>query len=694
MRIRITLAMIVLTALLLFAVGSQAARLTDAAGDNTKEQSKEKPADRPAEKAAGKPAAKPVEKQSKPMVTIDFRDVDVRVVAKFISELTGRNFIFDKSVRDKVTVYSPTEVSPEEAYRLFETVLKVHGYTTVPSGNVTLIMPSQTARTTDVETRRLPPEETHSKDDRVVTQLIRLKHADASEMRGLLQPLMAKTGIIMSYDSGNTLIVTDYASNIDRLIQILKAIDVPDEGSQLAILQLKHASAKDMAKNLQEVLKGPAAVQTKGKAPTPTGRNYIIVPDDRTNSLIIMARKADIEAISGLVTKLDIPNPRGSDRIHVYFLKNAVAEDLAQTLSELTGKVGPKAGTAEQSGSAPTPLLLQEEVFITADKATNSLIIRAERQDYVVIKDIIEKLDIQRAQVLVEGVIMEMSVKKANSLGTELSGLNVPDDANDRVGFGATTFPPSSSSGGLLQQMAANPLSTPTGVVLGVAEGTLTWGGTTYLNIGALVRALEQDTDVNILSTPHLLTMDNEEARIVVGEERPFLKSSMSTATGAVNPTQTNTYEFKDLGLTLKITPHITQGEYIKLKILQELKSFVSEAETGAVTSTKRETETTVQVKNRETVVISGMIQDEQRGGKNQVPCLGSIPVLGWAFKAREQSANKLNLLILIKPSIIRTAEELRALTKQKRQESEDAARPEPPGEEYPYRGIHMLEDN
>ena len=683
MRIRITLAMIVLTVGLLFAVSGQAARLTDAVDENKTDAAGDNNQDRSPEQG---PQA---------MVTIDFRDVDVRVVAKFIAELTGRNFIFDKQVRDKVTVYSPTEVTPEEAYQLFETVLKVHGYTTVPSGKVTLIMPSQTARTTDVETRRQPPEELRAKDDRVVTQLIRLKHADATEMRGLLQPLMAKTGLIMSYDSGNTLIVTDYASNIDRLVQVLKSIDVPDEGSQLSILQLKHASAKEMARNLQEVLKGPTITQTKGKAPVSGGRNYIIVPDERTNSLIIMARAADIETMASLVAKLDVPNPRGSDRIHVYFLKNAVAEDLAQTLSELTGKVGPKStGTAEQTGSAPTPLLLQEEVYITADKATNSLIIRAERQDYVVIQDIIDKLDIQRAQVLVEGVIMEMSVKKANSLGTELSGLNVPDSSDDVVGFGSSSFPQSGGSTGLLQQMAANPLSTPTGLVLGVAEGTLTWGGTTYLNIGALVRALEQDSDVNILSTPHLLTMDNEEARIVVGEERPFLKSSMSTATGAVNPTQTNTYEFKDLGLTLKITPHITQGEYIKLKILQELKSYVGEAETGAITSTKRETETTVQVKNRETVVISGMIQDEQREGKNQVPCFGSIPVLGWAFKAREQSSNKLNLLILIKPSIIRSAEELSELTRQKQKESEDAGQPDPEGEEYPYKGFRLLEDN
>ena len=227
--------------------------------------------------------------------------------------------------------------------------------------------------------------------------------------------------------------------------------------------------------------------------------------------------------------------------------------------------------------------------------------------------------------------------------------------------------------------MSSQPFAGPAGMVLGAAEGTLSFGGSTFINIGALIQALEQDSEVNILSTPHLLTMDNEEARIVVGEERPFLKSSMASATGAANPTITRTYDFKDLGLTLKITPHITQGGYVKLKLFQQIKNFIAEAETGAVTATKREAETTVQVADRETVIIGGLIRDDRREAKTQVPCLGNIPVLGWAFKHKTDSGDKTNLLILISPSIIRTPDQLREMTERKRRAAEEAGKfPQP----------------
>ena len=625
-------------------------------------------------------------------VNIDFRDVDVRVVAKFISELTGKNFVFDKDVREKVTVYSPTPVTVKEAFRLFETVLKIHGYTTIPSDGVIKIVPSQKARSMDVEMRPAPPSRDGHPDDRVVTQLVRLKHADAQELQTVLQPLMGQTGILMAYDSGNTLIVTDYASNIDRLLRIIEAVDVTEEGTQLTVIPLTHASAKKVADELKEVLQarrtGAAAQQGRqGKV------DFVVTSDDRSNNLIVMARASETRMIRDLVAKLDIETPRGSDLVHVVFLKNALAEDLAKTLNELTGQVSQANGQQNPNGRAPSPLLLQSQVIITSEKATNSLIIRAERPDFLVLKDIIEKLDIQRAQVLVEGVIMEMSINKATALGAEWRVLDKNiQGSSETLPFGGTNFQQGTSQG-MINQMAANPFAGPAGLVLGAAEGTLTWNGTTFINIAALVRALEQDNEVNILSTPHLLTMDNEEARIIVGEERPFLKSSMATAVGSATPAITNTYDFKDLGLTLKLTPQITQGEYIKLKIYQELKDFISEAETGAVTSTKRETETTVLVKNKETVVIGGLIMDTQREAKNQVPCLGDVPVLGWAFKVRDQSGSKLNLLVLIKPTIIRTAQHLEDLTEKKRRETEAASEPQPSGDQYPLKGPRMIED-
>ncbi len=638
-------AVLILTvlAVLLTAPLSHAARITDA-------------------NAVGQPV--PAE-DGQDMVSIDFRDVDIRIVAKFISEITGKNFVFDKQVRDNVTLYSPTQVTPDEAYRLFESVLKIYGYTTVPDSGFIKIVPSQRAKLMDVETRASLPSAERAKDDRVVTQLIRLNYADAGEMRTLLAPLIDKTGVILSYDSGNTLVLTDYASNIDRLVSILRAIDVEDKGAQMAVVPLQHASARDMATELQEILKSTAA---KGRPSAEAGISYKVVPDERTNNLIIMARPTEIRTITDLVKQLDLPSPRGSDRVHVHFLKNAVAEDLAQTLNDLTSGQGGGAQAQGQKTALPTRLLLQEDVFITADKATNSLIIRANRQDFLTLKDIIEKLDIQRAQVLVEAAIVEMSFKKALNIGAEWRVLNT--EGSELSAFGGTNL------SGIINTMASNPFGDVSGLVLGAAEGTLSFGGKTFLNLGLLIQALQTDKDVNILSTPHLLTMDNEEARIVVGEERPFLKSSMTSDTGSTSPTVTRTYDYKDLGLTLKITPHITQGGFVKLKIYQQILNYISEAETGAISSTKRETETTVQVADRETVVIGGLIREDKREGKSQVPCLGNIPVLGWAFKTKETSSDKTNLLILINPSIIRSSEQLQDVTRRKQQELNDSVAP------------------
>jgi general secretion pathway protein D len=624
---------------------------------------------------------------------MDFRDVDIRVVARFIGEITGQNFIFDKNVRDKVTVYSPTQVSADEAFRLFETVLKVHNLTTIPSNDVTKIVPSQKARTMDIETRAEPPTGLKARQDRIVTQLIRLKYANPTEMRTLLNPLVDKqSGSVMAYDSGNTLILTDYASNIDRLMTIIAQVDVSDEGTSLTVIPLKYASARDLARELTEVLQ---VAPIKGRPPqrqVRQGMDYKVVADERTNTLIVMARPGETRIIRDMARRLDTPQRRGHNRVHVYFLENAVAEELAEVLNELAGQTANTTNQQEGTSRAPTPVLLQEPVFITAEPSTNALIIRAEQQDYIVLQDIIHKLDIQRAQVLVEGIIMEMTLNKASALGAEWRLLDSSLNSTDRTALGGTNLPAGSSTG-IINQLATQPFAGPAGLVLGAAEGTLTFGGKTFLNIGLLVQALQQDTDVNILSTPHLLTMDNQEARIVVGEERPFLQSSLSTATGATSPSVTNTYEFKDLGLTLVITPHITQGEYIKLSIFQQLKSFVGEAETGAVTSTKREAETTVLVRNGETVVIGGLISDTRRENKAQVPCLGDIPLLGWAFKRRTQSGDKQNLMILIKPTIIRSAKELREETDRKKKEMEESTKPPPKGEEYPPEGLDMLKD-
>lgn len=597
--------------------------------------------------------AKPVEQK----VTIDFRDVDLKVVAKFISELLGKNFIFDQQVKGKVTIYSPSKVTPAEAYKMFESVLEVHGYTTVPSGKYIKIIPSLKAKTKAIETRG-GEAITRPASDRVVTQLIRLNHARASDIRKLLAPLLAKSGVLISYDAGNILIITDFASNIQRLQGIIRSVDVEGEGLQLALIPLKYASARDLARELGQLIKA------RGK-PTAT-RTFNLVADERTNTLIILHGPGQLKQLKDLIVRLDTPAPRGADKVHVYFLENAVAEELSKVLNSLAG--GSQSAQSAAKGSAQRRVLLQDPVTIVADKSTNSLIIRAELQDYQVLESVIKKLDIQRAQVLVEGLIMELTFQKTLQLGAEWRALDQPSTSSDQIQiFGGTNLT------GLLNQMSLQPFASASGLVLGAARGTLSWGATPILNLGLLIQALQGDSEVNILSTPHLLTMDNEEATIIVGEERPFLKSSMAQSSSGNVPTVTNTYDFKDLGITLKITPHISQGKFVKLNVFLQIKNFMGEAETGAITSTKRETTTTVLVADRETVVIGGLIRDDSRSQQTGVPCLSEMPGLGWLFKNKTKSGGKTNLLILLTPTIIRSPDQLRQITLDKQRQTEEA---------------------
>ena len=616
-------------------------------------------------------------------VTVNFQDVDIKVIADFISRTTGKNFIFDRSVQGKVTVVSPSKVTPQEAYQLFESVLEVNGFTTVPAGKFIKIIPSSQAKSKAIETRDQETPD-RNKQDRIVTQLVRLQHANAGDVRQLITPFLDKTGVTMAYEVGNLLIITDYASNIARLLNIIKAVDTEGEGLQLMVVQLKHASARTLADELGQLIK----VQGRAPSAPQTQQQFNVVADDRTNTLIVLYRPEQRLLVEDLIAKLDTPTPTGVDKVHVYFLENAIADDLAQVLSNLAGGAG-AAGAAAVPAAAPAgavgvqravvarQIMLAEPVTIVADKATNALIIRAEAQDYQLLKAIIEKLDVQRAQVLVEGLIMELSLNKTLQFGAEWRVLDQPDASSNALqGFGGTNLPFGTNSQGLLNQMAANPLtSSAAGLVLGAARGTLTFGGATFLNLGLLIQALQSDTEVNILSTPHLLTMDNEEASIVVGEERPFLTSEVTNTSANPELAVTKTFQFKDLGITLKITPHISQGQFVKLKVNLLIKDFVAEVETGAVTSTKRETNTTVIVADSETVVIGGLIRNNTRATKTSVPCLGQIPVLGWLFKAKGDSGDKTNLLILLTPTIIRSSDRLRTLTEEKRKQIEETQR-------------------
>jgi general secretion pathway protein D len=490
-------------------------------------------------------------------VTIDFDDVDIALFIKFISELTDKNFVIDKAVKGKVTIISPTKITVEEAYRVFESVLEVHGYTTVPAGSIIKIVPAVQARSKDIETRLRM--EAITPEDKVVTQLIPLKYADPNELKKLFAPLISKSSVMVSYPPTGMLIVTDVLSNIKRVLSIIEAIDVEGIGEEITVIPLEHASASVMAKSLNTIFQRKVRKVQKG---APAQAAISIVADERTNALIIFASEDATMKIRGLIRLLDKQTPRGEGDIRVYYLQNASAEELSKVLMAIPTKDAKRAG----KGVAP---IIAKDVQIVADKATNSLVITAGKADYLVLEDVIKKLDITRRMVYIEALLMEVSVDKDFALGVQWQAM---DDVGSHEGRKVGAFS------------------------LGVLGDVITIAGIQFPSLAAVIRYLQTDADFHILSTPQLLTTDNEEAEIVVAENRPFLTRVDTTAD--VTGREFANFEFRDVGVTLNITPQINQERFVRLKISQELSEVVSEAQVGLPTTLKRTANTTVVVQD------------------------------------------------------------------------------------------------
>ena len=588
------------------------------------------------------PATPPPE--SKRFVSIDFNDVDINVFIKFISELTHTNFVVDDRVKGKVTILSPTKISVAEAYRVFESVLEVHGYTTVKSGKIIKIVPAPDARSKSIET--LLRQESGTPEDRVITQLISLRYADANEIKRLFAPLVSKSSVVLAYPPTNILIVTDVYSNILRLLRILEAIDITGIGQELSLIPLEHADAAGLVKILDAVFK--KARKAKKGEPEPALR---FVADERTNTLIILASEDQTVKVKSLIAMLDKEVPRGEGKIRVYYLEYAVAEDLAQTLQAIPGKET----KADKGGKKEVPVV-SDKVKITADKATNSLIISAGKDDYLILEEIIQKLDIPRSMVYIEALIMEVNVDKNFSIGTEWQAA-VSD--NNVLGAGAFRV----SEGTL------DALSPVTGFSLGIFSEAVRIGGISFPNIQAIVHAYKKDQDVNILSTPQILTTDNEEASITVGKNVPFQTQTSQSDSG----TAYNSFEYKDVGKTLKITPQINKDRLVRLNISLEVTALDTEFtnEQDRPTTLKRAVETTVIVKDTSTVVIGGLIDDTFSATENKVPCLGDVPLMRMAFRSNVTSNSKTNLYVFLTPHVIESPAEAGDIYQRKRDQIE-----------------------
>ncbi|MEA1968598.1 MAG: type II secretion system secretin GspD [Thermodesulfobacteriota bacterium] len=584
----------------------------------------------------------------KKYVSIDFNNVDINVFIKFISELTGKNFVIDKRVRGNVTIISPSKISVKEAYKVFESVLDIHGFATVEAGSIIKIIPSPDARSQNIDTRIANRIEVS--DDRVVTRIISLKFAEARELKRLFAPLVSKGSVVLSYSDTNMLIITDTLSNINRLLKIIDVVDAKGIGKRISVIPIEHADASKLVTNLSKIF--TARIRgAKGKLDPDLIVKF--VADERTNSIVLLASEIETERVKQLIDLLDRQVPKGEEKIRVYYLEHASAENLAKVLQEI-----PSQTNKNVPGKKRAPIV-SKQVRITADKATNSLIIMADKEDYPVLEEVITKLDIPRAMVYIECLIMEVNVTKGLDIGTEWrAGESFDSDSSGDDqgvyfgGFGGKEYSKFNS--------IATTGSLPAGFSVGVMGEALNIGGLVFPSIGAVIQAYKTDKNVHILSTPQILTTDNEEATITIGKNVPY-----QTRSAAENATDTySSYEYKDVGINLKITPQISKDRLVRLKVYQEITKLdtVNQTSSDRPTTLKRLIETTIIVKDGHTVVIGGLIDESLSKTEHNVPCLGDIPGLGYLFKSVSKGNDKTNLYVFLTPKVLQSPGEAKKL--------------------------------
>ncbi len=596
-------------------------------------------------------------------ITMSFVNADIRSVVETIGKATGKNFIIDPRVTGNLNIVSQTPVTKELAYEILLSSLRVQGFAVIEERGAVKIVPEADAKTSG---QVVAPGAT-VKGDRIVTQVFALQNESAAQLATVLRPLVAQNNFIGAYPGNNTLVITDYASNVERIRKIIAAIDIPGS-ADLQTIRLQHASAVDIANMVVRLM--PEASPNPANPGAPSKLSVGVEP--RTNSLIIRADSPALVArIRALVAQIDTPTAANGN-INVVYLKNAEATKVAETLRGLmsgsssntsqvantTSQAVPSSGTTVVStSSAPSS-------NIQAYAATNSLIITAPDHVYNSLRSVIDKLDQRRAQVYVEALIVEVTSSVAAEFGIQWQDLTGIARNGTQI-IGGTNFG-STSSGTNIITSAQNITSVGQGLNIGVVRGQVTIPGVgTVLNLGALARALENDQRANVLSTPNILTLDNEEAKIVVGQNVPFVTGSYTQSTNtSTNPFQT--IERKDIGLTLRVTPQVAEGGAVKLKVFQEVSSVVPSSSTvksADLITNKRSIENTVLVDDGQTVVIGGLISDDTKNGDSKVPLLGDIPVIGNLFKYQTRNRDKTNLMVFLRPIVIRDSKAAAQLT-------------------------------
>lgn len=628
-------------------------------------------------------------------------DADLIELVKIIGNITGRAFILgSKAPRIKATVYAPTKITAAEAYQVFLSVLQINGLTVVPSGRYLKVLPlgGATAQNTPIINQGRVPE-----GDMIVTRLHHLKHVSAEELTPVLDRFKSPEGDITIYAPTNLMIITDYGISIRRLMKLVEVLDQPGTGEQIWIEPVNYADAAEMADRIVEVFDVAAGAGGKGKAkPAPkkgkgaaavvvgeeAGDSTIskIIPDDRTNSLIIVASENAYLRILELVRRLDIPIA-GDGTLHVMKLQYADATELSKTLGSLTkagGAAGKKKGKA--AAAAANASMFEGDVQVSADKATNSLLVVSSLRDYMSLKNVVAQLDVRQQQVFVEAVIMEVGIDTQRDLGFSFhAGKLVGNQGEQSLIYG-------SSKPGSVNSMDLSTALLPglaTGVVGPEIPGAQDEIGISLPSFGVAMQAMQTNSDVNVLATPNIVATNNNEATIQVGENVPI---SMGYSAGgallsSALASQTNTsaqnlaglagglgygglggvqYKRQDVGLTLKITPQINDDAQIRLEIELEVSSIKSVDPVAGPNISKKKAATTSVVGDQQTIVIGGLVSDSETQTTKKVPFFGDIPVLGFFFRSKTTLKQKQNLLIFLTPYIIRSEEDFRDIFSRK----------------------------
>ncbi|RII29978.1 MAG: type II secretion system protein GspD [Geobacter sp.] len=574
-------------------------------------------------------------------VMLNFNDVDISTMVKFISDLTGKNFILDDRVKGKVSVYSPSKLSNDEAYNVFVSVLELKGFTVIQSGKVLKVIPTATAKQSGI--KLLKEGETAPVNENYIAQVIKLENISSQEALPFLQPLVSRDGGISAFGPGNLLLVVDSAINLRKLQDILRVIDTEKIREGIEIIFLKNAAAESTATTIRQWLGSGESKPGQPATAAGGGGTGSVLADQRLNALIVFGNESTKQAVRELVAKLDVAPPEASSKVNVYYLENGDATEMAKVLEGVVkGMTAAATAGAQGTPAAQTSPFDSGKITITPDKTTNSLVIMASPNDYANLVQVIKKLDRRNKQVFVQVLIAEVSLDKSRAIGMQTGVLG---------GYVANNF----AVGGLY-----DPFGTFSNLLSNTAVSSLISNNSNFsldqpANIAAVLQALDSNDLLNVLSTPNILTSDNKEAEIFVGENVPFQGSSTLSTTGT-----TTSVERKDTGITLKIKPQISEGEYIRMDISQEISAVKnSKGQAIDLVTTKRSAKTSITVKDNETVVIGGLIQDKEEEVVNKVPFLGDIPGLGWLFKTKSKVRNKTNLMILLTPRIVKDAADL-----------------------------------